>query len=64
MRFYDSEWYPMILVGRTGNEIPKEKVFADSRIKKRINANSFITKEINGNSEIQNSSIAKSTVIP
>lgn len=44
--FYDAEWYPMILVGRTGNERPREKVLAESRIIKKVREDSLITKKI------------------
>lgn len=54
MQFYDTAWYPMILVGRTGTEFPKEIVKAASKITKTIKAPSPITKIIK----------VRSTVIP
>ncbi len=54
MNFYDTAWYPMILVGRTGTEVPKEIVKADSKITKTLKAPSPITKIIK----------VRSTVIP
>lgn len=54
MNYFDSEWYPMVLVGRTGNEVPKETVDAES----------VITKEVDGESPINKESDANSTVVP
>lgn len=54
MTFFDVNWYPMILVGRTGSEVPREQVIAKSKI----------TKEIRGDSKISKESKADSKVIP
>lgn len=64
LSFYDTPWYPMMLVGRTGSEIPKEIVEADSIITKEISGLSLITQEVNGDSIITKELDANSTVIP
>lgn len=46
MDFHDTEWYPMILAGRTGSERPKETVYADSKITKKIEGQSVITTKV------------------
>lgn len=54
MDFFDPEWYPYALVGRTGSETPKEQVVGKSKI----------TKEVRGTSKINKDSKADSKVIP
>lgn len=46
MSYWDVNWYPMILVGRTGSEEPREKVLGKSKITKQVEAESQITKEV------------------
>jgi len=52
--FYDSEWYPMILVGRTGQERPKIVV----------EAKSIVTKVVEGDSKVVKVADVKSQVPP
>lgn len=54
MSFYDESWYPFVLVGRTGSEVTKEQVVAQSKI----------TKEVKGKSPIARESKQPSKVIP
>lgn len=54
MNFFDLNWYPYILAGRTGSEVPREQVIAKSKI----------TKEVQGQSPIQKESRQPSKVIP
>lgn len=46
MSYFDVNWYPYILVGRTGAEVPREQVIAVSKIKKEVREESKITKEV------------------
>lgn len=52
MNFYDTEWYPMMLVGRTGNERPKTVVEAASKVTKIIEAASPVTKVVKVKSQV------------
>lgn len=51
MSFWDLNWYPMVLVGRSGNETPKETVLADSKITKKVEGQSVITKKVSAPSK-------------
>ena len=64
MQFFDSYWYPMMLVGRTGREVPKELSKGDSLIVKTEKASSEIIKTVKAPSEIVKTVKVKSTVIP
>jgi hypothetical protein len=46
MSYWDVNWYPYILAGRTGSETPREQVIAKSKITKEIREESKITKEV------------------
>jgi hypothetical protein len=52
MNFFDTEWYPMILVGRTGNERPKIVVEAVSKVTTTVEANSKVTKTVELKSQV------------
>lgn len=52
MDFFDLEWYPMILVGRTGEEEPKEVVDGVSIISKTVDGDSRITKTVDVKSTV------------
>jgi hypothetical protein len=50
--FHDMNWYPMILVGRTGSEVPREQVIAKSKITKEIQGESKVSKEVRVSSKV------------
>ncbi len=52
MDFYDTYWYPMVLVGRTGEEEPQEIVDGDSIITKTVDGESIITKSVDVSSTV------------
>jgi hypothetical protein len=52
MDFFDQHWYPMILVGRTGTEVPKVIVEGKSRVVKQVDGKSKVVKEVSVKSEV------------
>ena len=52
MDFFDPEWYPMMLVGRTGNEVPKVVVEGRSKVTKQVDGRSPVVKQVDVKSEV------------